>query len=110
MPSPARARTVAAGLLAAVALAGCSGEVSIGGPGSVSTEDLEEQVSTQLTETVGQAPDDVTCPDELPAEEGEEVRCELTADGTTYGVTVTTTSVEGETVNFDIQVDDEPTG
>ena len=36
----------------------------------------------------------------------------LTVDGDDqeYGVTVTVTSVEGETANFDVQVDEEPAG
>ena len=79
------------------------------GQREVSTGTLEEQVSTQLEATVGQAPDDVTCPDPLPAEEGEKVRCELEADGMTYGMDVTTTAVDGDNVKFDIKVDDQPT-
>ena len=72
-------------------------------------DDLEEQISTKLTEQVGTEPKDVTCEDPLPAEEGEEVTCTLTApDDTEYGVTVTTSSVDGDNVEFDIQVDDEP--
>ena len=31
-------------------------------------------------------------------------------DPTEYGVTVTVTSVDGDTVNFDVEVDDEPRG
>ena len=79
------------------------------GQSEVSTDDLEEQISTKLTEQVGTEPKDVTCEDPLPAEEGEEVTCTLTApDDTEYGVTVTTSSVDGDNVEFDIQVDDEP--
>ncbi|MFN8213463.1 MAG: DUF4333 domain-containing protein [Candidatus Nanopelagicales bacterium] len=37
---------------------------------------------------------------------GATVTCELTADGQTLPVTATVTSVEGSTVNFDIQVAD----
>ena len=40
------------------------------------------------------------------AEVGATVTCELTADGQTLPVTATVTSVEGSTVNFDIQVAD----
>lgn len=78
------------------------------GSGSASSADLESEVSAQLEALVGQAPDSVSCPDELPAEVGSEVRCTLTSDETTFGLTVTATSVEGDEVLFDIVVDDEP--
>lgn len=76
------------------------------GAGSVPEEDVEEQVSNVLAETVGQAPDEVDCPDDLPAEVGAEMRCTLTADGESIGLTVTVTSVEGNNVNFDVKVDE----
>lgn len=84
-------------------LSGCSGA-------SVSKDQLEEQIKTQLTAQVGQEPDSVVCPDGLEAKEGATQRCDLTAEGTTYGVTVTVTSVEGTNVKFDIKVDDQPKG
>lgn len=73
--------------------------------GGVPEEDVEQQVSDALAESVGQTPDDVDCPDDLPAEVGAEMRCTLTADGESIGLTVTVTEVEGTNVNFDIQVD-----
>ena len=97
-----RTLVVLAGSLLALT-AGCGGERE------VSTGLLEQQVSTQLEATVGRAPDVVTCPDALPAETGERVRCSLEADGTTYGMDVTTTAVEGDDVRFDIEVDEQPT-
>ena len=76
---------------------------------SVSKEDLQSQVSQQLTAQVGQAPESVTCPDDLDAEVGRSTRCQLrTTDGTTYGVGVTVTKVENSNVSFDIQVDPAP--
>jgi len=80
------------------------------GSGSVSTADLEALVSTQLEETVGQAPDSVDCPDALPGEVGAEVRCTLTTDDTTFGLTLTVTSVDNDVALFDIVVDDAPEG
>ena len=55
---------------------------------------------------------DVSCPDDLEAEVGAETRCTLSVEGDSkeYGVTVTVTSVEGDTANFDVKVDDEPVG
>ncbi len=81
-----------------LALAACSGTAT------VSADDVEQQISDQLAAEVGTAPDSVTCPGELTAEVGTTMTCELTAGADTLPVTVTVTSVEGSTVNFDIQV------
>ncbi|SIO89430.1 DUF4333 domain-containing protein [Nocardiopsis sp. JB363] len=86
-------------------LVGCS--FSFGGPSAVPAADVAEESSRMLTEEIGQAPDEVTCADDLPAEVGAEIRCELVDDGVTYGVTVTTTSVEGNDVEWDVVVDAE---
>lgn len=91
------------GLAALPLLAAC-------GAGSVPASDVEEQISTVLEQEVGQAPDDVTCPDDLPGEVGAEMSCELSAGGQTIGVTVTVSSVDGGQVNFDVLVDDAPSG
>jgi hypothetical protein len=50
----------------------------------------------------------VSCPDNLKGTVGATLRCELTDGGSTYGVTVTVTSVEGGVVKYDIKVDDQP--
>ncbi|WP_053063637.1 DUF4333 domain-containing protein [Nocardiopsis sp. RV163] len=89
---------------------GCSFEFSIGGPDSVSAEQVAERSSEMLAEEVGQTPDDLTCPEDLPAEVGAEIRCNLVDGGMNYGVTVTTTSVDGNDVQWDIEVDDAPAG
>ena len=83
-----------------LALAAC------GGTATVSSDDVAQQISDQLAAQVGTAPDSVTCPGDLAAEVGTTMTCELTADGQSLPVTVTVTSVEGSTVNFDIQVAD----
>ncbi len=86
-----------------VGLAACGGAV-------VTAEETAEKAEEALEEEIG-VRQDVSCPDDLEAEEGAETRCLLTTAGedpTQFGVTVTVTSVEGDTVNFDIQVDDEP--
>lgn len=93
----------AGGALALTALlAGCSA-------GSVSADEAATLAEDQLEEQVGQRPD-VTCPEDLPAEVDATIECELTAEDMdeTYGVTLTVTSVEDNTVNFDIQVAEEP--
>ena len=68
---------------------------------------VEEQVSSSLARQVGQTPDDISCPDDLVGRVGVKMRCTLTAGSDQLGVTVTVTSVEGKTVNFDIEVDDQ---
>ena len=85
-------------------LAACGGAV-------VTAEETAEKAEDALEEQIGARPE-ISCPDDLEAEEGAETRCTLTAgeDPTQYGVTVTVTSVEDDTVNFDVQVDDEPSG
>lgn len=98
------------GALAVLLSTGCSFDFSIGGDAAVAGDEVARQASTVLEQQVGYAPDDITCPEDLPAEVGASIRCELSTDGQTYGVTVTTTSVEGTDVEFDIQVDDTPTG
>lgn len=93
----------AAGALLAVALAaGCSASV---GSKEVKKDEVAKQASAALGKQVGREPDDVTCEDDLKAEVGETVRCELTADGKKYGVTVTAKSVDGDKVNMDFKVD-----
>lgn len=102
MPRPVVATAAIAAAL--VALAGCSGT------SKMSQSEAESQISSALEDQVGQAPDDVTCPGDISAEVGETMRCELTAGGDTYGLTMEITSVEGDKAKFDIEVDDEPKG
>jgi Domain of unknown function (DUF4333) len=79
-------------------------EVADASAGVVDGQEVAQAVFDQLTQTVGQQPDKVSCPD-LPATVGASVRCDLVAGPDTLGVTVTTSSVEGTKVNFDIAVD-----
>ncbi|MFF2376948.1 DUF4333 domain-containing protein [Streptomyces xiamenensis] len=103
---PRRTRVVTGTTLAALSLllaAGCSS-----GEPVVDKDEVAQQASAALEERVGQAPDDLTCAEDLPAKVGASIRCELTAGGQTYGVTITTTSAEGNNAEFDILVDEEP--
>ncbi|GAB3483235.1 DUF4333 domain-containing protein [Nocardiopsis coralliicola] len=98
----------ALGVLPLFFAAGCS--FSFGGSGAVDADQVAERSSAMLAEQVGQTPDDFTCADDLPAEVGAEIRCELASGGDTMGVTITVTEVAGQDVNWDIEVDDEPAG
>ncbi|MHA6785311.1 DUF4333 domain-containing protein [Pseudonocardia saturnea] len=73
--------------------------------GAVVGSDVAAAVSAQLTTLTGVTPDEISCPD-LPAELGASIRCELVAGPDTLGLTVTTTSVQGDEVLFDFAVDE----
>lgn len=101
-------RTLAATLasvLAAASPAACSS-----GPATLEAGRVEEEITSALTAEVGFPPDAVSCPEDLEAEPGATTRCEVTVDDATLGATVEVTSVDGDTAEFDIQVDEEPAG
>ncbi|WP_150245406.1 DUF4333 domain-containing protein [Nocardiopsis quinghaiensis] len=100
----------ALGALPLVLSTGCSFDFGIGGPAAVDADQVAQRSSEMLTEQIGQAPDGFTCPEDLPAEVDAEIRCELTHGGESLGVTVTTTSVDGDDVQWDVQVDEAPAG
>jgi len=85
-----RAATVGSLVLALVlALAGC---------GKVATNDsVEEQIKAQL------GTDTADCPSDLQGEVGKSIVCKATHGAETFDVKVTVTSVEGDTINFDIE-------
>ena len=91
--------TSASLVLGLLLLSGCGASV-------VTQADLEKGVTDELTELVGTAPDDVTCPGDLDAEVGTTMRCTLTAGEDELGVTVTVTEVDGSDIAYDIEVDD----
>ena len=73
--------------------------VGLGGCGKVATNDsVEEQIKGQL------GTDSADCPDDLKGEVGRSIVCKATkGDDTPFDVKVTVTSVEGDTINFDIE-------
>lgn len=93
-----RSSLAALALVAGATLAGCST--------SASQADVEEQITTQLEGQLGAAPEDVSCPGDLAAEKGETMTCTMTASEVEYDVEVTVTGVDGDTINFDIEVVD----
>lgn len=94
-----------AGLIALACLttAGCAASIGSSTP-TVEEADLERSVTRTLADQLGQV-DNVDCPDDLSGEVGATLECSMTADGVNRTMTVTVTSVEGETVNYDIEVD-----
>lgn len=99
---------IVAVLCTVAALSACS--VTVGSADkTVDRAKLEQKVSQTLAEKTGQTPKSVTCPDALKAKVDAITRCTLTADdGSQIGANVTVTSVNGDDVNFDIKVDDQP--
>ncbi|MER5894993.1 MULTISPECIES: DUF4333 domain-containing protein [unclassified Streptomyces] len=93
---------------AGVLLVGCSGSVSVGSSDpKLSSDKLADTVAEKLASTTGQPKPDITCPEDLAGKVGTTTRCTLTAkDGSTLGVSVKVTSVEGDQINFDIKADD----
>jgi hypothetical protein len=72
----------------------------------MSSDKLATIVAKKLAATTGQPKPNITCPKDLAAKVGTTTRCKLTAkDGSTLGVSVKVTSIEGEQINFDIEAD-----
>ena len=83
---------------AALALAGCSGEVSIGGD-TINSSDLETQLADQLAPQGGLKPSQISvaCPDGQKAEKGAKFDCTLTTpNGDEVTVNVTLTDDNGD--------------
>jgi hypothetical protein len=82
-------------------LAGC-------GQKEVAKEEVEKQAMAILTEKVGQAAPQITCPGALKAEVGTAMVCSIPLDGKTFDVSIKVTAVDGSKVNFDVAVGDKP--
>ncbi len=87
-------------------ITGCSGSVGIGDK-VIDKSEVEQGASDALAKIVGQAPDTVTCPDDLDAKVGATERCTLTAGKDELGMTVTVKSLdEGTNVaHYVVKVD-----
>jgi hypothetical protein len=92
---------------AALLLAG----LSACGADPVPAAQVAASAEKALERQIGIRPD-ITCPKELEAKVGASTRCTLTAAGdpTKYGVTVTVTSVDGDSPDLQVKVDEEPAG
>ncbi|MFF7641044.1 DUF4333 domain-containing protein [Streptomyces canus] len=88
-------------------LAGCSASVNAEKPEpKMSAKKVATLVSEKLASTTGRPKPDISCPEDLVGKVGTTMRCKLTAnDGSTLGVTVKVTSVNGDQINFDFEAD-----
>jgi uncharacterized protein DUF4333 len=75
---------------------------------TVDKGDVEKSISDQLAQQSGRTPDSVTCPNDLKGDPGATLRCQLSDQGSTYGVTVTVSSVDNDDVKYGFKVDDQP--
>lgn len=93
--------------VAALAVAGFA--TVIGLPACAKTvdkDDLEQQVKSAVADETGVNYKSVDCADDLDAEEDAKTKCTLaTNDGGQVDATVTVTNVDGDNVNFNVQVD-----
>ena len=82
------------------------------GAGTVAAGEVTSRAEEVLEAETGGVRPEVSCPADLPAEVGAELRCTATIAGgpDEYGVTVTVTSVEDDQATFDVVVDDDPAG
>ncbi|WP_280832344.1 DUF4333 domain-containing protein [Mycolicibacterium frederiksbergense] len=92
----------------AMALGACSAHFDVGRTKAVSKDQLADIVKQKLEAQVGAEADSVVCEGNLSAKVGATQRCVLTDGSKKYGVTATATSVDGDNVKFDIDVDDKP--
>ncbi len=97
-------RSAALVLTLTFALGACGGE------DVVDRAELEKEVQTSLTESVGQQAPEATCPDELVAKTGKSVRCHMDfPENKRLGITVKVKSAEGGNAKFDIAADEKLT-
>lgn len=98
-------------MFSAAALTSCHVSFNEGTPVEISKEKLASGVSDALAAKVGTTPTTSTCDGPLRGEKGATQRCWISdSTGQVYGVTVTATTIEGKHIEFDLAVDNKPTG
>ncbi|MFT8180671.1 DUF4333 domain-containing protein [Mycobacteroides chelonae] len=101
---------IGSALLSMAALSGCHASVDVGTTKEISKEKLASGVSDALKAKVGTTPTTSKCDGPLKGEKGATQRCWISdSQGQVYGVNVTTTTLDGGRIQFDIAVDDKPT-
>ncbi|WP_078918087.1 DUF4333 domain-containing protein [Streptomyces sp. NRRL WC-3725] len=91
-----------------VLLVGCSASVTVEkSTPKLSADKLASTLSEKLAAATGQPKPHISCPEDLVGKVGTTTRCRLTAgDGSTLGVTVRVTSVDGDQIHYDFKADD----
>ena len=102
-----RAVVLCAVLATSAALVACGGSVSVGTQ-TIDKDELQTNVQTELTKSVGEQAPPITCADTLEAKVGATTTCTLSDSSGTYDVSVKVTSVANGTAKFDVQVADKP--
>lgn len=63
---------------------------------------IAADISAKLTDSAGNKPESVTCPDNLLAKVGAQLNCTMNGKSQSYNVNVTVTSVNGTNVKYDM--------
>jgi hypothetical protein len=99
--------SVLTGVAVSALLVGCSASLDAeNSEPKMSADKVSSLVSQKLASTTGKPKPDISCPEDLVGKVGTTMKCKLTAsDGSTLGVTITVTSVDGDQINFDFEAD-----
>lgn len=84
-----------------------------GGPDTISKDDVAKKVQPEFDKIAQQQGQEsfpeITCENDLKAEEGESTRCSATGPDGTLGITVTVSSVEDGNAKLSFKADSELT-
>ena len=75
----------------------------MGDPKTVTRDEVANQIKQKQWGAAGHKPESVSCPEDLKPTIGANVVCEMSVDGKTYAVEVTVKSINGDTVELDMQ-------
>jgi 2-methylaconitate cis-trans-isomerase PrpF len=92
---------VAFALFTALSLTAC-------GPGTLTKASVETGAMAALTAQVGQQAPQITCPGDMAAVVGTSQVCSMPRPSGTFDVTVTVTSIDGNTAKFSVVVASTP--
>lgn len=74
--------------------------------GVVDSQDVEDQIVEELGPRLVEAPEDVACPKPLEAKVDAVLTCTVDVRGESVDVKVRVSSVEGDTVTFDMETEE----
>lgn len=76
------------------------------GAAKASESEIEKYASMALEEEIGVKPDRINCPSGMPLKVNEDMRCTLTHEGDSTGMTVKVASVDDGDFHLDVEVDE----